>query len=93
MAGIDKTLKFIPIRIAVLTVSDTRTTADDKSGDVLAERVSKAGHVLAARSIVKDDVGLIVKSLRQAIRHGAWPDESVAATPLNRSVPSPCQTP
>ncbi len=67
MAGIDETLKFIPIRIAVLTVSDTRTTADDKSGDVLAERVSKAGHVLAARSIVKDDVGLIVKSLRQGI--------------------------
>ncbi len=67
MAGIDKTLKFIPIRIAVLTISDTRTTADDKSGDVLAERISKAGHILAARSVVKDDVGLIVKSLQQSI--------------------------
>lgn len=67
MAGIDQTLTFIPIRIALLTVSDTRTLADDKSGDVLTERILKAGHSLAARSIVKDDVELIIKSLQRGI--------------------------
>ena len=56
MAGIDETREFKPIGIAVLTVSDTRTQADDSSGDILAERVQKAGHRLAARAIVKDDV-------------------------------------
>ena len=44
---------FIPVRIAVLTVSDTRALADDKSGDTLAARISDAGHVLAAREIVE----------------------------------------
>lgn len=48
--------QFIPIGIAVMTVSDTRTTADDKSGDTLAERVTGAGHRVAGRAIVKDDV-------------------------------------
>ncbi|QPC86977.1 molybdenum cofactor biosynthesis protein B [Mesorhizobium sp. NBSH29] len=46
---------FIPIRIAVLTVSDTRTVADDKSGQTLADRIIDAGHILAARDIVADD--------------------------------------
>ncbi|MFE0013589.1 molybdenum cofactor biosynthesis protein B [Mesorhizobium sp. NPDC059054] len=46
---------FIPIRIAVLTVSDTRKLADDKSGQTLADRIEAAGHVLAARDIVTDD--------------------------------------
>ncbi|GAB1581235.1 molybdenum cofactor biosynthesis protein B [Phyllobacterium phragmitis] len=46
---------FIPVGIAVLTVSDTRTLADDRSGDTLAERIGKAGHTLAARDIVPDD--------------------------------------
>ncbi|MBN9072147.1 MAG: molybdenum cofactor biosynthesis protein B [Rhizobiales bacterium] len=46
---------FIPVRIAVLTVSDTRTAADDKSGDTLAGRILETGHVLAARDIVTDD--------------------------------------
>jgi molybdenum cofactor biosynthesis protein B len=59
MAGIDQTRQFIPLRIAVLTVSDTREIADDKSGAVLVERIEKAGHALAARAIVKDDIRAI----------------------------------
>ena len=50
---------FIPLNIAVLTVSDTRSLADDKSGATLAERLTAAGHKLAARNIVSDDVELI----------------------------------
>lgn len=48
--------EFIPLNIAVLTVSDTRTAADDKSGNTLVERLETAGHKLAARAIVTDDV-------------------------------------
>lgn len=59
MAGIDETRNFIPLRIAVLTVSDTRELADDKSGATLVERLEKAGHVLADRAIVTDDVETI----------------------------------
>ena len=50
---------FTPVGIAVLTVSDTRTLADDKSGQTLADRIAQAGHRLAARAIVQDDVGAI----------------------------------
>ena len=56
MAGIDETRQFVPLKIAVLTVSDTRAPADDKSGATLAERIEKAGHVVAGRAIVTDDV-------------------------------------
>ena len=59
MAGIDETRTFVPVRIAILTVSDTRTLADDKSGDTLQERVKGAGHILADRAILKDDVEAI----------------------------------
>lgn len=59
MAGIDETRAFVPVRIALLTMSDTRALADDKSGDLLAERITSAGHVLADRAIVKDDMGAI----------------------------------
>ena len=55
MPGIDETRDFIPLNIAVLTVSDTRTFEDDTSGDVLVERIEKAGHKVAARRIVSDD--------------------------------------
>jgi len=55
MPGIDETRTFVAVRIAVMTVSDTRTLEDDTSGDILADRVSKAGHVLADRAIVTDD--------------------------------------
>lgn len=55
MSGINESLTFTPIRIAVLTVSDTRTIKTDTSGDLLAARVEQAGHELAGRMIVKDD--------------------------------------
>ena len=60
---IDQSATFLPVRIAVLTVSDTRTLADDRSGDTLVARLSEAGHVLADRRIVKDDVDTIVATL------------------------------
>jgi molybdenum cofactor biosynthesis protein B len=56
MPGIDESRAFVPLRIAVLTVSDTRALADDKSGATLADRIEKAGHALAGRAIVTDDV-------------------------------------
>jgi len=55
MAGIDAERAFIPIRIAVLTMSDTRVAKEDKSGDLLASRIGEAGHVLADRKLVRDD--------------------------------------
>ena len=57
--AIDKTLQFKPINIAVLTISDTRGTADDTSGDILAQRVADAGHKLQARAIERDDASAI----------------------------------
>jgi molybdenum cofactor biosynthesis protein B len=59
MAGIDESRQFLPLRVAVLTVSDTRALADDKSGAILAERVAAAGHVVAERGIVPDDAAAI----------------------------------
>ena len=67
MSRIDETRPFLPVRIAVLTVSDTRTADDDKSGDTLVERLTDAGHVLAARAIEKDDRAAIVAHLRRWI--------------------------
>lgn len=62
---IDETRPFVPVRIAVLTVSDTRGLAEDRSGDTLVARIAEAGHVLAARDIVTDDQDRIVAKLRQ----------------------------
>ena len=59
MAGIDESLTFYPLRIAVLTVSDTRDEQTDKSGAFLAERLQEAGHELVGKSIVKDEVEAI----------------------------------
>ncbi|SEM76444.1 molybdenum cofactor biosynthesis protein B [Loktanella fryxellensis] len=64
MSRIDETRDFIPVRIGVLTVSDTRTPADDRSGDTLVDRLTAAGHVLAARRIVPDDRATIADTLR-----------------------------
>jgi molybdenum cofactor biosynthesis protein B len=61
---------FLAVNIAVLTVSDTRTEADDRSGDVLVERLQGAGHRLAARAIVKDEIAAIADRFRQ------WADDS-----------------
>ncbi|MDO9061957.1 MAG: molybdopterin-binding protein, partial [Bradyrhizobium sp.] len=58
-SSIDETKQIIPLNIAVLTVSDTRSLADDKSGATLAERLVAAGHTLAAREIIVDDVEAI----------------------------------
>jgi molybdenum cofactor biosynthesis protein B len=67
MARIDESRPFIAVNIAVMTVSDTRTLADDTSGDVLAARIAAAGHHVVAREIVKDDVGAITGRLREWI--------------------------
>ncbi|WP_458791480.1 molybdenum cofactor biosynthesis protein B [Yoonia sp. MH D7] len=56
--------EFIAVRIAVLTVSDTRTPQDDRSGDVLVERISQAGHMLAERKIIRDERAEIADQLR-----------------------------
>ena len=55
MAGIDEKRRFIAVNIAVMTVSDSRTEADDKSGELLIQRLTEAGHNLAARAIVRDE--------------------------------------
>ncbi len=65
--AIDPERTFKPINIAVLTVSDTRTAANDTSGDILAERVKAAGHKLAARAIVRDDAGVLAAQIDQWI--------------------------
>lgn len=62
---IDESREFIPVRIAVLTVSDTRTPEDDRSGDTLVERLEGAGHSLAARAILPDDRDMISAKLRE----------------------------
>jgi molybdenum cofactor biosynthesis protein B len=59
MQKTDDAKPFVPLRIAVMTVSDTREIADDRSGATLVERIEKAGHALAARAIVTDDVAKI----------------------------------
>lgn len=64
MSRIDETRPFLPVHIAVLTVSDTRTAADDKSGNTLVELLTRDGHKLAARAIVRDDVGAITGQLK-----------------------------
>lgn len=69
MAGIDENLIFYPLHIAVLTVSDTRDPQTDKSGALIAERLTDAGHELAAKAIVKDDV----EAIREQVR--AWADD------------------
>lgn len=65
MSRIDEGKDFIPVRIAVLTVSDTRTLDDDRSGDTLVNRINDAGHILADRAIVTDDRDKIADKLRQ----------------------------
>jgi molybdenum cofactor biosynthesis protein B len=64
MAGIDAARPFLPVRIAVLTVSDTRGAAEDRSGDLLVERLTAAGHLLAGRAIVRDEQAEIEAHLR-----------------------------
>ena len=69
MAGIDESKPFVPINIGVLTVTDSRTMETDTSGKILADRLTEAGHTLAERKIVKDEVPAIVEQLN------AWADD------------------
>jgi molybdenum cofactor biosynthesis protein B len=64
MPGIDESKQFVPLRIAVLTVSDTRDLVEDKSGATLAQRITDAGHLLADRAIVPDEVEAIRARVR-----------------------------
>ena len=64
MSRIDESRDFIPVRIAVMTVSDTRQAGDDRSGDTLVRRLEAAGHILAARAIVPDERDQIAAQLR-----------------------------
>jgi molybdenum cofactor biosynthesis protein B len=68
MNRIDETRPFIPVRIAVLTVSDTRTEKTDKSGDVLAALIAEAGHELAGRAILRDDAKAVRKQVKKWIK-------------------------
>ncbi len=68
---IDDSLVFLPVNIAVMTVSDTRVAANDTSGDALAKRIAEAGHNVAARVIEKDDAALIEKQLNEWIDDAA----------------------
>jgi molybdenum cofactor biosynthesis protein B len=67
MSGIDESKPFSPVRIAVVTVSDTRNLENDKSGQTLVDRLTLAGHELAHRSIVTDDIDKITDRLKELI--------------------------
>jgi molybdenum cofactor biosynthesis protein B len=67
MSRIDESKEFIPVRIAVLTVSDSRDMSDDRSGDTLVARIEEAGHVLADRMIVRDERDQVAEQLREWI--------------------------
>jgi len=66
---LDESISFVPLHIAVATVSDTRMPATDTSGDTLVARLTAAGHILAARAIIRDEVPLLVAQLN------AWIDD------------------
>ena len=77
MSRIDETALFLPVRIAVATISDTRTPANDTSGDTLTARITSAGHILAGRAIIADDADAIAAHLTAWI---AAPDVDVIIT-------------
>src|SRR3954447_11413917 len=90
MAGLDQNRQFVPLKFAVLTVSDTREMADDKSGAILSERIKAAGHVMADRSIVPDDVETIRARVREWI---ASPAIDVLVTTGGTGFTGPAVTP
>lgn len=67
MPGIDESITFLPVQIAILTVSDTRSEEEDRSGPVLAERAARAGHKVVRRERVTDDKARIEQTLRGLI--------------------------
>ena len=87
---IDESRPFIPVRIAVLTVSDTRGPADDRSGDALAGRLERDGHILAGRAIVRDEIDAI----RAALRAGSTiPVSTARLRPAARGLPGATSRP
>jgi len=78
------TREFIPLNIAVLTVSDTRTEADDKSGQVLVARLRQAGHRLAEKAIVADDIYQIRAVVSRWIADPASPAATARRRPFSR---------
>jgi molybdenum cofactor biosynthesis protein B len=64
MSKIDETAKFLPVNIAVATISDTRDASNDTSGDTLAARIAASGHNVSARAILRDDANIIETQLR-----------------------------
>ena len=86
MPGIDESRPFVPLKIAVLTVSDTRVLADDKSGATLAERIEQTGHAVGARAIVTDDVEKIRAQVKVWI---ADPSIDVMSNFMTVTLPSP----
>ena len=77
MSRLDETRGFVPVNIAILTISDTRDASNDTSGDTLAARITASDHHLAARAIVKDDLDALEAQLRRWI---ADPDIDVVIT-------------
>jgi len=71
MPGLDETKQFVPLKIAVLTISDTRSMKDDKSGALLVQRIVAAGHYVTERSVVTDDI----EAIRARVK--AWIDDPV----------------
>ena len=70
MSKIDKNIKFVSINIGVVTISDTRTLKNDKSGDFLKERIKNFGHNITKRIIIKDDVKLIKDTFLKLSKNG-----------------------
>ena len=62
-------IDFLPVNIAVLTISDTRTLENDGSGDILIKRLREAGHILVDRALIKDEVQMIVLKLREWVEN------------------------
>lgn len=67
MYGVNEDIEFIPVRTALLTVSDTRTLKDDKSGDILEDRIVSAGHILADRALLRDEAAQIATQVKKWI--------------------------
>ena len=68
MSKLDLTRNFVPVKIAVLTISDTRSLKDDKSGDLLVSKITDAGHLLVKRGITQDNIQKIKINLQQSIQ-------------------------
>ena len=86
---IDESLKFLPVNIAVLTVSDTRDMASDRSGQTLQDRIEAARHHCVAREIVKDDPDAIEAVLRRWIAEQRHPTTPAAGAAPHCSAPDP----